>query len=49
MAFETRKVLHVDGKTTVTAKGLVIEYEFVGEYKYQGMTYGVTIKLKGKP
>ena len=37
--------MHVDGKTKVIAKGVIINGEFVGEYKFQGMTYGVTIKL----
>ncbi|WP_407430602.1 hypothetical protein [Arcticibacter sp.] len=41
---ETRKVKHVDGVTDVIAKGRVINGEFVGEYKFQGMTYGITIK-----
>lgn len=44
--FETRKVLHVDGKTHVEAKGRVVGNEFIGEYKFQGMTYGVTISVE---
>ena len=45
MAFQTRKVKHVDGITDVIARGLIINGEFRGEYKYQGMTYGITIKI----
>lgn len=45
MKFETRTVTHVDGKTTVTAKGKIINGEFIGEYKFGGLTYGVTIKI----
>lgn len=40
-----RTVTHVDGKTQVIAKGVIINGEFIGEYKFQGMTYGVTIKI----
>jgi len=40
-----KKVLHVDGKTWVIAKGQIINNEFVGQYKFQGMWYGVTIPI----
>lgn len=40
-----RKILHFDGKTIVTARGKIINNEFIGEYKFEKMTYGVTIKL----
>lgn len=43
---KTIVVTHVDGKTKVKAKGCVVNNEFVGEYRFQGMTYGVTIKIK---
>lgn len=42
---KTKIITHVDGKTKVKAKGIIINGEFVGEYKFQGMTYGVTIKI----
>ena len=42
----TRTVKHVDGITSVTATGYISNNEFIGEYKFQGMTYGVNIVIK---
>jgi hypothetical protein len=39
-------IKHVDGKTNVIANGYVRDNQFIGEYKYEGMIYGVTIDLK---
>lgn len=39
-------VKHVDGKTEVLATGHIINGEFVGEYKFKGMTYGITLPVK---
>lgn len=42
----TKKVKHVDGVTTVNAKGFINDKnEFVGEYKHDKMTYGITIPI----
>jgi hypothetical protein len=41
-----KTIKHVDGKTDVIAIGIVKNNEFIGEYKYKGMTYGVTFELK---
>ena len=41
-----RKVLHVDGRTIVTAKGLIKDNIFTGEYKFDGMTYGITVPIE---
>lgn len=46
MRFVTKTVTHVDGITKVKAKGLVKNGVFSGEYKFKGMTYGVTFNLK---
>lgn len=41
-----KTIKHVDGVTDVVAKGVInANNEFVGEYKYEGMTYGVIIPL----
>lgn len=46
--FVKRKVLHVDGKTTVVARGLINQDNvFNGEYKFEGFTYGVEMPLAG--
>lgn len=43
-----REILHTDGTTKVIAKGLIDDDNvFNGEYKFQGMTYGVHIPLVG--
>ena len=46
MTFVKRKVVHVDGRTIVTAKGLITDNIFNGEYKFEGLTYGVSIPIK---
>lgn len=46
MSFITIKVYHTDGKTLVNARGLVKNCVFKGEYKYQGMTYGVEFEME---
>lgn len=47
MASIYKRVLHVDGKTTVLAKGYIKEDgNFIGEYKFQGMTYGIELQPK---
>lgn len=45
MKFIKRKVKHVDG-TDVMATGYISDnYEFIGEYRFRGMTYGVTVPI----
>lgn len=45
--FVTIKILHVDGKTKIEAKGKVTSNGlFTTEYKHKGMCYGATIPLK---
>lgn len=42
----TKQITHTDGITKVIATGYVNDKcEFVGEYKYDGMTYGATIPV----
>lgn len=41
-----KMIKHIDGKTNVIAKGYIKNNQFIGEYKYEGMTYGVNINLK---
>lgn len=43
--FVKRKVLHVDGKTTVTAKGLIKDGVFTGEYRYDNFDWGIEMPL----
>lgn len=46
--FINHEVLHVDGKTKVMARGLINEDNiFKGEYKLEGMSWGVNIQLSG--
>lgn len=49
MKIEYRMVTHVDGMTPVKAKGYIKGNEFVGEYKFKGMTYGVNIPINSLP
>ncbi len=43
-----KEIIHVDGVTRIKCKGIInADLEFVGEYKFEGMTYGVTIQLAG--
>ena len=46
--FVKRKVLHVDGKTTVTAKGLIKDGVFTGEYRYDNFDWGIEIPAEPK-
>lgn len=41
----TMKIMHIDGKTKIEAKGHVVGGLFTAEYKHQGMIYGATIPL----
>ena len=43
--FVKRKVLHVDGKTIVTAKGLIKDGVFTGEYRYENFDWGIEVPL----
>lgn len=43
-----KRVLHCDGRTMMLAKGRIINGEFVGEYRFEGMTYGVRIMVDVK-
>lgn len=42
-------IKHVDGKTNVLADGKVTNGEFVGEYRYEGMTYGASFPYTETP
>lgn len=42
-------VLHVDGKTIVIAKGLIKANIFNGEYKFEGLTWGIEIPVVQTP
>jgi hypothetical protein len=45
--FVTMKILHVDGKTKIEAKGKVTsDGLFTTEYRHKGMSYGATIPIK---
>lgn len=44
--FVKRKVLHVDGKTTVIARGLIKDGVFIGEYRYDNFDWGIEIPIK---
>jgi hypothetical protein len=46
--FVKRKVLHVDGKTTVIARGLIKDGIFKGQYKFEGMWWGCEIEEQQK-
>jgi hypothetical protein len=42
----TLKIKHVDGRTLVIAKGSIKDGIFIGEYVFDGMTYGINIPIK---
>ena len=44
--FVKRKVLHVDGKTIVTAKGLIKDGVFTGEYRHENFDWGIEVPVK---
>ncbi len=44
--FVKRKVLHVDGKTTVIARGLIKDGVFTGEYRYDNFDWGIEVPVK---
>jgi hypothetical protein len=44
--FVKRKVLHVDGKTTVIAKGLIKDGVFTGEYRHENFDWGIEVPVK---
>lgn len=44
--FVKRKVLHVDGKTTVIARGLIKDGVFTGEYRFNNFDWGVEMPDK---
>jgi hypothetical protein len=44
--FVKRKVFHVDGKTIVTAKGLIKDGVFTGEYRYENFDWCIEIPVK---
>jgi len=45
----TLKIKHTDGVTPVSVTGNLIDGTFTGEYKFQGMMYGVNITYPPKP
>jgi len=46
---KTLKIKHSDGITPISVTGNLINGTFTGEYKFQGMTYGVEFPYELKP
>lgn len=44
--FMKKIVKHVDGKTDVVATGKIVNDEFIGSYKFEKMSWGITIPVK---